>query len=111
MAEVFKNAYHDVTSSAAQAYIAPAGKTVVVLSLRIANVNATATDYINAEVIDSDTTTKAFLAKEVDVPFDSVLELAGSSKIVLEAGDKIELQGGQSSGYLEAHISVLEIDN
>ena len=47
MAEVFKNGYLDVTSSAAQAYIAPAGKTVVVLSLRIANVNGSATDFIN----------------------------------------------------------------
>lgn len=111
MAEVFKNAYHDVTNTATAAYTAPAGKTSIVLSLRIANVDGTATDYINAEVVDSDTTTKAFLAKEVDVPFDSVLELAGSSKIVLEAGDNIELQGGQASAYLEAHISVLEIDN
>jgi len=37
------------------------------------------------------------------------LELAGDSKIVLEAGDKIDLTGGTASGDLEAFMSVLEI--
>jgi hypothetical protein len=43
------------------------------------------------------------------VPADSSLELAGTSKIVLENGDKIDLTGGASSGDLEAFVSVLEI--
>ncbi len=43
------------------------------------------------------------------VPADASLELAGTSKIVLEAGDDIELTGGAASGDLEAFISVLEI--
>ena len=43
------------------------------------------------------------------VPADSSLELAGTSKIVLEAGDKIDLTGGASSGDLEAFVSGLEI--
>ena len=43
------------------------------------------------------------------VPADSSLELAGTSKIVLQAGDKIDLTGGAASGDLEAFVSVLEI--
>ena len=51
----------------------------------------------------------AKLAHTMTVPADSSLELAGTSKIVLEAGDKIDLTGGASSGDLEAFVSVLEI--
>ena len=43
------------------------------------------------------------------VPADSSLELAGTSKLVLEAGDYIQLTGGAASGDLEAFISVLEM--
>ena len=42
-------------------------------------------------------------------PADSSIELAGTSKIVLEAGDYIQLTGGNSSGDLEAFLSILEI--
>ena len=39
---------------------------------------------------------------------DSSVELAGTSKIVLETGDKIQLKGSAASD-LEAFISVLQI--
>ena len=45
----------------------------------------------------------------MNVPVGSSVELAGTSKIVLETGDKIELTGGASSGDLEAFASILEI--
>ena len=45
----------------------------------------------------------------ITVPADSTLELAGTSKLVLEAGDYIQLQGGAASGDLEAFASILEI--
>ena len=43
------------------------------------------------------------------VPADSSIELAGTSKLVLENGDYLQIQGGNSSGDLEAFASVLEI--
>ena len=45
----------------------------------------------------------------MSVPADTSLELAGTSKIVLETGDKIDLTGGAASGDLEAFVSILEI--
>jgi hypothetical protein len=35
--------------------------------------------------------------------------MAGDSKIVLEASDKIQLTGGAAAGDLEAFMSILEI--
>ena len=42
------------------------------------------------------------------VPADSSIELAGTSKIVLETGDVLKLQAN-AAGDLEAFISVLQI--
>jgi len=109
MANTFKNANLDVTSSEQTLYTCPASTTAIVISLRITNVDGSNTDNIKAEWVDSDGTTKAYLAYEVDVPFDSILELAGESKIVLEASDSIKLTGGAASGDLEAFASILEI--
>ncbi len=109
MAETFKNAYKDVTNSAQTIYTCPASTTAIVLVLRITNVDGSADDTIIADVIDSDGSTNAKIAHTMTVPADSSLELAGTSKIVLEAGDKIDLTGGAASGDLEAFASILEI--
>ena len=108
MAETFKNAYLDVTSSAQTVYTAPAATTSIVISLRITNVDGTADDTITADVIDG-TSGNSRIANTMSVPADTSLELAGNSKIVLETGDKIDLTGGAASGDLEAFVSILEI--
>lgn len=111
MAEVFKNGYLDVTSSAQTIYTAPSAKTAVVVSLRVTNVDGSASDSVTVEVIDSDGSTKALIASTILVPADSTLSITGQDKLVLETGDKIDITGVASSGDLEAFISVLEIDN
>ena len=108
MAETFKNAYLDVTNAAQTVYTAPASTTSIVISLRITNVDGTADDTITADVIDG-TSGNSRIANTMSVPADTSLELAGSSKIVLETGDKIDLTGGAASGDLEAFASILEI--
>jgi|TARA_E500000318_G_C3361336_1_gene134826 hypothetical protein len=108
MAETFKNAYLDVTSSAQTVYTAPASTTSIVISLRVTNVDGTADDTITADVIDG-TSGNSRIANTMSVPADTSLELAGTSKIVLETGDKIDLTGGAASGDLEAFVSILEI--
>lgn len=108
MAETFKNAYLDITSSAQTVYTAPASTTSIVISLRVTNVDGTADDTITADVIDG-TSGNSRIANTMSVPADTSLELAGSSKIVLETGDKIDLTGGAASGDLEAFVSILEI--
>lgn len=109
MANTFKNAYLDVTSSAQDLYTAPASTTSIVLTLRVTNVDGTAADDVSVEIVDSNTTTKAFIASTLAVPADSSVEIAGTSKIVLEAGDKIQVTGAAASGDLEVFASILEI--
>lgn len=109
MANTFKNSYLDVTNSAQDLYTAPASTTSIVLTLRVTNVDGTNSDDVTVEVVDSDTTTKAFIASTMAVPADSSLEIAGTSKIVLEAGDKIQVTGAAASGDLEVFASILEI--
>ena len=109
MAETFKNAYKDITNSAQTIYTCPAATTAIVLTLRITNIDGTNDDTITADVIDSDGSTNAKIASTLSVPADATVELAGTSKIVLEASDKIDLTGGAASGDLEAFASILEI--
>lgn len=108
MANTFKNGYLDVTNSAQTIYTNSSGGTAIVLTLRITNVDGSSSDTITADVIDG-TSGNARIAFTMTVPADSSIELAGTSKIVLENGDKIDLTGGAASGDLEAFISYLEI--
>jgi len=109
MANTFKNAYHDVTTSLADAYTAPssAGNVAIVLTIRITNVDGANDATVDARVVDA-SSGDAYLAYTMTVPADSSIELAGTSKIVLEQSDKIQLKGSAASD-LEAFISVLEI--
>ena len=108
MANTFKNGYLDVTNSAQTIYTNSSGGTAIVLTLRITNVDGSSSDTITADVIDG-SSGNARIAFTMTVPADSSIELAGTSKIVLENGDKIDLTGGAASGDLEAFISYLEI--
>lgn len=108
MAEAFKNAYLDVTSSAQTIYTAPASTESVVITLRITNVDGAADDTITADVVDG-TSGNARIAHTLSVPADTTIELAGTSKIILETGDYIQLTGGAASGDLEAYLGVVEI--
>jgi hypothetical protein len=112
MAETFKNNNGvAVTSSEADLYSCPSGKTAVVISIRVTNIDTVNDDTVNVKVTDSSNTNMSHLAKEISVPADTTLELAGTSKIVLEATEKLRVQGAAASGDLEAFVSVLEIDN
>jgi hypothetical protein len=107
MAEAFKNAYLDVTSTNTAIYTNSSGGEAIVIALRATNIN-TSTDTITADVVDG-TSGNSRIAFDMTVPVGGSVELAGNSKIVLENGDSIELTGGQSSGYIEAFASILEI--
>ena len=108
MAEAFKNAYLDITSSAQTIYTAPGSTESVVITLRITNVDGAADDTITADVIDG-TSGNSRIAHTLSVPADTTIELAGTSKIILETGDYIQLTGGAASGDLEAYLGVVEI--
>jgi len=112
MAETFNTADIDVTSSEQTLYTAPSstGDVAIALSLRVTNVDGASDDTVTATIYESDTTTKkANIASTITVPADTSIELAGTSKIVLKAGEVIKITGGAASGDLEAYLSVLEI--
>ena len=65
MANTFKNAYHDVTTSLADAYTAPGSTTSIVLTLRITNADGAITIAASGgDVTASSTTT--FTNKTID---------------------------------------------
>lgn len=107
MPNAFKNGYLDVTSSEQTIYTVPASTEAVVKSIRITNVNGTTADAITCDIVDS-SSGNSRIASTISVPADSSLELI-EKEIFLEAGDLVKLTGNQSSGYIEALISVLEI--
>jgi hypothetical protein len=112
MAETFNRASQAVTSSETLIYTAPSssGDIAIVLSLRITNIDGSASDKITANIYESDGTTKrAAIASTLAVAAETSVELAGSSKIVLGQGEQIKLQGVAASGDLEAYLSALEI--
>lgn len=112
MAETFNTADIAVTSSEQLLYTAPAATNdvAIIISLRVTNIDGTADDTVTCTIYESDgTTKKAEIAHTMTVPADSSLELAGTSKIVLLAGEQVKITGGAASGDLEAYLSALEI--
>ena len=66
MAEVFKNNNGvAVTSSVQDLYAAPSGKTVIVLSLRVTNIDGSSADTVTVNVTDSSDTNMAHLASTI----------------------------------------------
>ena len=108
LAESYKNAYLDITSSAQTLYTNSSGGSGIIVTLRITNVDGATDDTITADIIDA-TSGNSRIAYTISVPADSTIELAGTSKLFLENGDSIQLQGGNASGDLEAFASILEI--
>ena len=109
MANTFKNARLAVTNSNQTMYTNSSGGTALILTLRITNVDGATDDTVTAQIYDNSASAATKVASTITVPADSSIELAGTSKIVLEAGDYIQLTGGNSSGDLEAFLSILEI--
>ena len=108
MAEAYKNAYLDITSSAQTLYTNSSGGSGIIVTLRVTNVDGATDDTITADIIDS-ASGNSRIAYTLSVPADTTIELAGTSKLFLENGDYIQLQGGNASGDLEAFASILEI--
>ena len=109
MENTFKYARLAVTSSNQTMYTNSSGGTALILTLRITNVDGATDDTVTAQIYDNSASAATKVASTITVPADSSIELAGTSKLVLENGDYLQIQGGNSSGDLEAFASVLEI--
>jgi len=108
MANIFKNQYTDLGTGNSDVVDAIASGTAIVLTLRCTNVDGSNDATVTVEVVDQDGSTDAKIAHTMTVPADSSLELAGTSKIVLETGDKIQALAS-ASGDIEVFASYLNI--
>ena len=109
MANVFKNAYHDGTTSLADLIPAlDANHEAIVLMLRATNVDGSNDATVDVRVVDSDGSNDAYIAYEMSVPADTSLDVLGTSKLVLDAGDKIQVKASAASD-IEFFASYLEI--
>ena len=109
MANVFKNAYNDGTTSLADLIPAlAANHEAIVLSLRATNVDGTNDATVDVRIVDGGGSLDSYVAKTLTVPADSSIELAGTSKLVLEATDKIQVLASAASD-IEFFASYLEI--
>ena len=108
MANVFKNAYHDGTTSLADLIPAlDANHTAIVLMLRATNVDGTNDATVDVRVVDG-SSGDSYIAKTMSVPADTSLDVLGTSKLVLEATDKIQVLASATSD-IEFFASYLEI--
>ena len=108
MANVFKNAYHDGTTSLADLIPAlDANHEAIVLMLRATNVDGTNDATVDVRVVDG-SSGDSYIAKTMSVPADTSLDVLGTSKLVLEATDKIQVLASATSD-IEFFASYLEI--
>ena len=111
MANVFKNAYADGTTSLADLIPAlDANHEAIVLMLRATNVDGTNDATVDVRVVDSDGSNDAYIAYTMTVPADTSLDVLGTSKLVLMATDKIQVLAS-ASGDIEFFASYLEIED
>ena len=110
MANVFKNAYADGTTSLADLIPAlDANHEAIVLMLRATNVDGTNDATVDVRVVDG-SSGDSYIAFEMSVPADTSLDVLGTSKLVLEATDKIQVKASAASD-IEFFASYLEIED
>ena len=109
MANVFKNAYKDGTTSLTDLIGAlDSNHEAILLMLRATNVDGTNDATVDVRVVDSDGSNDSYIAKTMSVPADTSLDLLGSGKLVLDAGDSLKVLAS-TAGDIEFFASYLEI--
>ena len=109
MAETFHSKAALVTSSAdTNLLTAGSGETFVIIHCQVANVDGTNAADLYIDMVDDESSdVTAALAHTISVPADTAINPIGG-KLVLEAGDKINIWAGAASD-LEVTISYLKI--
>jgi hypothetical protein len=106
MANTFKSIQATVNLAAATVYTVPAATTGVVIGMRFGN-NLTAAIAVTARLVRGATKTNV-LGESTPIPGGSALEGVMGSKLVMQAGDALEVQGS-ADGCAELTLSVLEM--
>jgi hypothetical protein len=117
MANAFKVITRDVapasSGSAETLYTTQSGSTVIVLGLTLANVHTSqVTGTVELESTTTQTSqvqnTTAHIVKDIPVPVGSTVEIMSGNKIVLNAGDKINIDASVAD-KLSVTMSYMEI--
>ena len=107
MANSFKMASYDVTTSYGAALTAGVGETIVIIGCTIGNTHASAAAWSSTKVVQSGGAVESVIANEVSIPAkDAFNPIQG--KLVLEDGDTFQLQA-ETISMLEATISYMVI--
>jgi len=109
MANTFKSySKANVGLTISDVYTVPAATTSVVIGFVLANVSATdpvlGDVKVNKANVDLD---DVFLVKSIELYAGSAYEFNGGNKIILEAGDKIQINSNTNSS-IDILVSVLE---
>ena len=115
MANTFKVKSNDAMPTSAGTfltlYTAPSATTTVVLGLILCNVHTTAVTAsvkLISNTVDTETNQDTLVAKEVDIPAGSSLELFSGSKLILQTTDALQIDCSLTA-KLDASLSIMEI--
>lgn len=106
MANTFKNAIiTGVGTTASNVYVTPSGNTSIALELDVSN-RTSSSITANVMIGDASTGNLAFIVQGAPVPAGGALQVISGQKIVLEAGDYIQVQSSAANS-LDAVASLL----
>ena len=112
MANTFKlKTKANVDSSLASVYTTPGSTTTVIIGLTIANVKG-ASITADAKIVTASSSGEnaddVHVVKDIPLPAGSSVEIMAGNKIILEAGDVVQVKGS-TSNCLDAILSIMEI--
>lgn len=103
----FKNAIRaSVGTSATSVYVSPAATTSILLELDLANRTGSEIS-ANVTITDANASVTSFIVQNAVLPVGASINIIAGQKIVLEAGDNIQVQSTAASS-LDAVASILE---
>ena len=106
MANVFKS-YTDanIGTTTADVYTVPASTVAVIIGCNLSNKTG---DQVNASlIINKSVGDDVYLIRNIPIPNGSAFEFNAGNKIILEAGDKIQVVS-DTAASVDAIVSVLE---
>ena len=92
-------------------YTVPASTTTVVLGLILCNVHTTAVTAsvkLISNTVDTETNVDTLVAKDVDIPAGSSLEVLSGSKLILQTTDALQIDCSVTA-KIDASLSIMEI--
>lgn len=95
MANVFDNLAAEVPNSLTTIYTCPAGKTTIVMTLQVSNIDGNDRT-VDAQVIDNSVTDTGYLCKNFPIPANTAVNILGG-KLILKPGDEIKMSCSAAS--------------